>query len=125
MRSMTNPDSQSGKTPISRHDYKRPSERIFRRSRKARARRRKSDRSDFRFISAMLQLSVLAALMLVLVGVWMQKSLTGTPVDVSGLAGLVEPWAFGLTRLEAGGIAILIIWVSAVLIWKCLKASER
>lgn len=107
------------------YERKRPSERIFRRSRAARARRTAGNKSDFRFITMLLQVSVLAALMLVGVGVWMQKSMSGEQADLSNFASLADPWKFGLTYLEAGGIAVLVTLSVILLIFWKLRGANR
>ncbi|MEE9346565.1 MAG: hypothetical protein V3U82_00115 [Robiginitomaculum sp.] len=92
----------------------RPSERIFRRSRAARARRTASNKSDFKLITLLLQLSVLLALILVGLGAWAMKQLgradsgASTNADMSAaLSNWADPWLLGLSRIEIIGICAL------------------
>lgn len=102
---------------VSPRAYKRPSERIFRRSRAARDRRKKSDSSDFRFISLLLQLSVLAAMVLIAAGVFAQRLMQTSAQDTGAAQALFTPVFAGLSLIEFGAIGILIIfsfvlWIS-------------
>lgn len=95
---------------VSARDYKRPSERIFRRSRAARDRRKRSDKSDFRFISLLLQLCVLAAMILVAAGVFAQRFMQPGAQDAAGAQAWFTPVFAGLSLIEISGIGILIIF---------------
>lgn len=103
------PDDARGEY-VSPKDYRRPSERIFRRSRAARDRRKKSDKSDFRFISLLLQLSVLAAMVLVAAGVFAQKYMQPGAEQTPQAQALFTPVFAGLSLIEFGAIGILIIF---------------
>lgn len=106
------------------YSSRRASERIFRRSRAARARRAKADKSDFRFISLILQLSVLLALGLVGLGVLAQKQVSeaamsgrAPSVNLAAMQDIAMPWLGPLSKLEVGGI-VLIMLVSLTLLWR-------
>lgn len=116
---MTEDTDQTPTPPRAARRYQRPSERMFRRSRAAQARRREKDKSDFRLISALLQVSVLAALVLVGAGVFAQRSLNGRPVDISIMSGWVSPWIGPVSKLEvAGFVLIAALCVYLLLRWK-------
>ena len=107
------------RTPSGRE---RPSERIFRRSRAARNRRSKSDKSDFRFISIVLQLSVLVAMVLVAGAVFAQKAIQSPQngyQDGTANAGgaFLTPVFAGLSLVEIGVIAFVII-MAGILLWQ-------
>jgi|GEM_PF-2877198 len=95
---------------VSANEYRRPSERIFRRSRAARDRRKKSDKSDFRFISLLLQLCVLAAMVLVAAGVFAQRYMQPGAQQPDGAQALFTPVFAGLSLIEFGVIGILIVF---------------
>ena len=95
---------------VSPRTYKRPSERIFRRSRKARERRKISDKSDFRFISLLLQVSVLAAMVLVAAGVFAQKFMQPGAEQSTGTQALFTPVFAGLSLIEFGAIGVLLLF---------------
>lgn len=94
---------------------------MFRRSRAAQARRSAKDKSDFRLISALLQVSVLAALILVGAGVFAQRSINGRPVDMSALSGWVTPWIGPVSKLEVAGFVL----IGALCVYLLLKWQKR
>ncbi len=99
-------------------------DRVFRRSRAARARRAKADKSDFRFISLILQLSVMLSLGLVALAILAQNQLSGPAqsrqgswVDAPFLQDISLPWIGSLSKLDVGGI-VFIMLVSLALLWR-------
>lgn len=112
---MTDPTPKT--TPDKVAGSRRSSDRIFRRSRAARARRANSERSDFRFVSLLLQLSVLGAMLLVAAGVFAQKAYMGG-AQASGSAGaFLTPVFAGLSLAEILAYSGLVLLVGA-LIWQ-------
>lgn len=114
-RSMTDTPPDSPLKPVRRKsEYARPSDRIFRRSRAAKARRQAAAKSDFKFIALILQLSVLVALALIALGVMAQKDLTGGGLNMSGMAGLATPWLGPFSKLEVGGMGLMALILAGV-----------
>ena len=103
----TNADAPSAGIEPARRSYRRPSERIFRRSRAAQARREAKDKADFRLIFVLLQFSVLAALVIVAMSIFTQRSLEGNPVDTTALKAWAMPWLGPFSKIDVISFVIL------------------
>lgn len=90
-----------------RRSYRRPSERIFRRSRAAQARRAAKDKADFRLIFVLLQFCVLAALVIAGMSYFTQRSLIGSPVDMTALKAWAVPWLGPFSKIDVISFVIL------------------
>lgn len=99
----------------------RRKDRVFKRSRAARARREAQDKKDFRLVVILLQVSVLGALVLAAVGVAGHRA-----VHDPGSAGqgaiflMAEPVFMGLSMIEIAA-GILFVAVVAALLWRGRK----
>ena len=103
----TNADDLGDDVEPERRSYRRPSERIFRRSRAAQERRAAKDKADFRLIFVLLQFSVLAALVIVAMSIFTQRSLEGNPVDTTALKAWAMPWLGPFSKIDVISFVIL------------------
>lgn len=96
----------SEKDPDHIHRKERPSERMFRRSRRAEMRRRQAAREDANFFRAVFSLAGVATAF-VFVIIYMASANGGS--GMVALAPLSEPWIGPFSRLEIFGVGLIIV----------------
>ena len=84
-----------------------PAKRLRRATRYQKAQQRKAEqsRADNRLYGAMLAMMSIFALLAILIGALM---LNGGNVNVSGMAGLAQPWLGPFTKLEVIGFVFVL-----------------
>lgn len=98
--------------------YERPSERMFRRSRRAEERRRKQARDDANFFKAVFSLAAVGT-GFVFVLIYFASSFDGA-LQLSSLGPLAEPWLGPFSRLEVFG-GLFIAALAALYLWRIRK----
>ncbi len=106
--------------------YERPSERMFRRSRRAEERRRKASRDDANFFKAVFSLAGVATgfvfILIFLATSSLESSRSGNSGGglISVIGPLSDPWLGPFSKLEIfGGLFIAIL--AALYLWRIRK----
>ncbi len=120
------PQTRTAKTLPDGTRYERPSERMFRRSRRAEDRRRKAARDDANFFKAVFSLAGVATgfvfILIYLAMSSMESSRSGN--DGTGLMSIIgplsDPWLGPFSKMEIfGGLFIAIL--AALYFWRIRK----
>lgn len=118
---MTDPKSPTRQTPADKtlpdgSSYTRPSERMFRRSRRAEDRRRQQAAEDARFFKAVFSLAGVAT-GFVFILIYLAQSGGG---GLMAIAPLAEPWLGELSKLEVFGGGFVLA-LGALFLWRIRK----
>lgn len=97
--------------------YERPSERMFRRSRRAEDRRRKQSRDDANFFKAVFSLAGVATGFVFILIYLATSSMSGGGSGLDSLAPLSQPWLGPVSKLELFG-GLFIGLLAAVYLWR-------
>jgi hypothetical protein len=100
--------------------YERPSERMFRRSRRAEDRRRKQARDDANFFKAVFSLAGVATAFVFILIFLASSSMSDGGGGLASLAPLSEPWLGPVSKLELFG-GLFIGLLAAVYLWRIRK----
>lgn len=106
-----------GKTLPDGSRYERPSERMFRRSRRAEERRRKQARDDANFFKAVFSLAGVAT-GFVFILIYLAQS--GGGGGLIALAPLAQPWLGPFSKMEIFG-GLFIAALAALYLWRIRK----
>ena len=99
--------------------YERPSERMFRRSRRAEMRRRQAAADDARFFRAVFSLAGVAT---AFVFVLIYLAQTGGGGGLIAMAHLAEPWLGPLSKLEVFGFGFIAV-LAGMYLWRIRKRN--
>lgn len=97
--------------------YERPSQRMFRRSRRAEERRRKQARDDANFFKAVFSLAGVAT-GFVFILIYLAQS--GGGGGLIAMAPLAQPWLGPFSKLEIFG-GLFIAFLAALYLWRIRK----
>lgn len=101
--------------------YERPSERMFRRSRRSEDRRRKQARDDANFFKAVFSLAGVATGFVFILIFLAQSSLTGGDGGaIVAMAPLAQPWLGPFSKLEIFGFGFIAV-LAALYMWRIRK----
>ena len=100
--------------------YERPSERMFRRSRRAEDRRRKQARDDSNFFKAVFSLAGVATGFVFILIYLASSAMSGGGGGLAALAPLSEPWLGPISKLELFG-GLFIGLLAALYLWRIRK----